>query len=81
MPFLWRGEEDNGPIKYGDGNRGWMRFLGGGRIEGHSDYMSMGFTADCIPGQGTRSPVEAATLKREWNEYSEERYELDGFGY
>ncbi|RDA86061.1 hypothetical protein CP532_1291 [Ophiocordyceps camponoti-leonardi (nom. inval.)] len=77
ISFLWRGQEDNGPISYGDGNGGFIRFLGDGRVEGEFDFMSIPFTADRFPGQGTRSDVDAATLKQEWDGYSQERYERE----
>ncbi|RDA95304.1 hypothetical protein CP533_3512 [Ophiocordyceps camponoti-saundersi (nom. inval.)] len=75
IPFLWRGGEDDGPIRYGDDNEGFIRFLGDGRVEGEFDYMSISFTADRVQGQGTKSDIDAATLKKEWDDYSEERYE------
>ncbi|KAH9907316.1 hypothetical protein F4778DRAFT_721371 [Xylariomycetidae sp. FL2044] len=75
LDFTWRGEEDNGSIVYGNNNRGWVRFLGDGRLEGQLDYMRIDFTADRFPGQGTRSGVEAADMRAEWNGYTERRYE------
>ncbi|PFH57067.1 hypothetical protein XA68_15570 [Ophiocordyceps unilateralis] len=75
VPFLWRGQEDNGPINYGNGHGGWVKFLGDGNIQGQFDYMSIKFTAYRLPGQGTRSDIDAATLKREWDGYTEARYE------
>ncbi|QKD59302.2 uncharacterized protein FOBCDRAFT_252746 [Fusarium oxysporum Fo47] len=62
--FKWRGREDQGPVIYGDNNEGWMEFLGNGRIE-----------ARRLPGQGTRSSIDARTLQDEWNGYSYDLYE------
>ncbi|PHH79594.1 hypothetical protein CDD80_4356 [Ophiocordyceps camponoti-rufipedis] len=80
VEFLWRGEEQHGPIQFGDNNRGWMRFLGGGRIKGCFETHGLDFTADWIPMHGTRSPVEVATLKQQWDGFSEERYERERRG-
>lgn len=72
--FEWRGEEDEGSIMY-QNNEGYMRFLGGGRIEGYIDFMSLHFQGRRLPGQGTRSEVDARTMERTWDGYSEEEYE------
>lgn len=74
VPFEWRGEEDEGSIMY-QNNEGYMRFLGGGRIEGYIDFMSLHFQGRRLPGQGTRSEVDARTMERTWDGYSEEEYE------
>lgn len=73
--FIWRGQEAEGPISYGNRNTGWIKFLGDGRIEGQIDFMSIDFRGRRVPGQGTRSAVDANTLRREWEGYSEEEYE------
>ncbi|KAI1132529.1 hypothetical protein F5Y10DRAFT_230788 [Nemania abortiva] len=75
VPFTWRGEEREGQIWYGNNNRGWITFLGDGRIEGELDYMSLDFSGERISGQGTRSGVDAQTMRREWDGYSEQEYE------
>ncbi|KAI1033130.1 hypothetical protein LB505_010595 [Fusarium chuoi] len=67
--FKWRGREDQGPIMYGDHNQGWMEFLGDGRIEGYLGCQSLSFQARRLPGQGTRSSIDARTLQDEWNGY------------
>ncbi|KAF5989674.1 hypothetical protein FBULB1_677 [Fusarium bulbicola] len=73
--FKWRGREDQGPVIYGDRNEGWMEFLGDGRIEGWLDRQSLSFQARRLPGQGTRSSIDAHTLQDEWNGYSYDLYE------
>ncbi|KAG5810585.1 hypothetical protein H9Q74_005722 [Fusarium xylarioides] len=73
--FKWRGREDQGPVIYGDRNEGWMEFLGDGLIEGWLDHQSLSFQARRLPGQGTRSSIDARTLQDEWNGYSYRLYE------
>ncbi|KAI3577862.1 hypothetical protein IWW34DRAFT_623865 [Fusarium oxysporum f. sp. albedinis] len=73
--FKWRGREDQGPVIYGDNNEGWMEFLGDGRIEGWLGHQSLSFQARRLPGQGTRSSIDARTLQDEWNGYSYDLYE------
>ncbi|KAF5645957.1 uncharacterized protein FTJAE_2387 [Fusarium tjaetaba] len=73
--FKWRGREDQGPVIYGDRNQGWMEFLGDGRIEGWLDHQSLSFQARRLPGQGTRSSIDARALHDEWNGYSHRLYE------
>jgi len=73
--FTWRGEETEGPMFYGGSNRGWIRFLGGGRIEGELDFMRLDFKGERFAGQGTRSEVDARRMQGEWNGYTEQEYE------
>ncbi|KAI1388891.1 uncharacterized protein F4822DRAFT_261508 [Hypoxylon trugodes] len=81
LQFRWRGREDEGPIIYGDQHTGEIRFLGDGRIEGEIDYMGgIKFTGDRAPGQGTRSGIDAQTLKNEWESYNESEYEAENRG-
>jgi hypothetical protein len=76
VPFSWRGQEHEGVIWYNDRQqRGWMRFLGGGRIEGQIDFMDISFKGLRTSGQGTRSVINASSMQREWNEYTEDEYE------
>jgi hypothetical protein len=75
MPFTWRGAETDGPIWYGNNNHGWIRFLGDGCIEGELDYMSLEFGGERLPGQGTRSEIDAQTMWSEWDGYTEQEYE------
>ncbi|KAI8947418.1 hypothetical protein F4801DRAFT_512711 [Xylaria longipes] len=75
LPFTWRGEETDGPIWYGNSHHGWIKFLGDGRIEGELDYMSLDFGGRRISGQNTRSEIDAHTMRREWDGYTEEEYE------
>ncbi|KAI0973121.1 hypothetical protein F4678DRAFT_427990 [Xylaria arbuscula] len=73
--FTWRGCERDGPIFYGNRNGGWIRFLGDGCIEGELDFMGLDFKGERLSGQGTRSQIDAHSMQREWNEYTEEEYE------
>ncbi|KAI0518410.1 hypothetical protein F5B22DRAFT_60876 [Xylaria bambusicola] len=75
VPFTWRGEETDGPVWYGNNNKGWIRFLGNGRIEGQLDYMSLDFDGTRVSGQNTRSPIDAQSMQYEWNGYSEQEYD------
>ncbi|ETS79074.1 hypothetical protein PFICI_08927 [Pestalotiopsis fici W106-1] len=77
LPYSWRGRETGeGEIIYGDSNQGWIKFLGGGRIKGYLDHMSIHFSGRRIPGQSTRSEVDIGTMRDQWNnEYSEREYE------
>ncbi|KAM4066196.1 hypothetical protein HRG_000335 [Hirsutella rhossiliensis] len=73
--FKWRGRESDGPIMYGDHHQGWIKFLGGGRIEGWFDYRGLRFEGERLPGQGTRSSRDARSLRMQWDGYSEEEYD------
>ncbi|CAG9946231.1 unnamed protein product [Clonostachys rosea f. rosea IK726] len=75
VSFTWRGRENEGPIFYGGRNRGEIRFLGGGVIEGRFDYQGIEFHGRRVPDQGTRSSVSASNMEREWDDYNEDRYE------
>ncbi|KAI0025135.1 hypothetical protein F4780DRAFT_775144 [Xylariomycetidae sp. FL0641] len=76
LAFTWRGQEQHqGPILHGDANTGWLRFLGGGRVEGQVDFMGLRFRGTRDPGQGTRSQADARALRGEWDGYSEAEYE------
>ncbi|KAI1250926.1 hypothetical protein MGN70_007987 [Eutypa lata] len=75
LRLAWRGREHEGPMLYGDRNGGWLRFLGGGRVEGEIDFMRLGFQAERLSGQGTRSEADIADLRSEWNAYNEREYE------
>ncbi|KAI2634358.1 hypothetical protein GGS26DRAFT_553512 [Hypomontagnella submonticulosa] len=77
LEFTWRGREADGPIWYGNGNKGWLRFLGGGQVEGEIDYQRIEFYGERAPGQGTRSEVDVATMRAEWNGYNEDEYERE----
>ncbi|KAJ2985469.1 hypothetical protein NUW58_g5513 [Xylaria curta] len=68
VPFTWRGLVDEDHV-YSSDNFGWIKFLGGGRIEGELDYMDLDFGGDRASGQGTRSEIDARSMQREWDEY------------
>ncbi|KAK1240083.1 hypothetical protein MKX08_007525 [Trichoderma sp. CBMAI-0020] len=81
VQFSWRGREAEGPISYDDRrNKGWIKFLGGGRIEGWIDHLDIYFEGDRMPGQGTRSEVEARSMQNEWDGYTEDEYERENRG-
>ncbi|KAI0137254.1 hypothetical protein BJ170DRAFT_689600 [Xylariales sp. AK1849] len=75
--FKWRGREDQGPMVYGDHNRGWIKFLGNGRVEGWLDIQDLEFHGRRAPGQGTRSEIDARSLQSEWDGYNEYEYERE----
>lgn len=76
IPFQWRGREDGGPIFYDEErNDGWIKFLGDGHIEGWFEYQDIHFEGRRIPGQGTRSEIDARSLQDEWGDYSEDKYD------
>ncbi|KAH8125910.1 hypothetical protein LI328DRAFT_155429 [Trichoderma asperelloides] len=77
VQFSWRGHEPNGPISYDDRyNKGWIKFLGDGRIEGWINHLGIYFEGHRISGQGIRSEIDAQTMKRMWDEYyMEDEYE------
>ncbi|KAK6845078.1 hypothetical protein PG995_015188 [Apiospora arundinis] len=77
LNFIWRGRERDGPIMYGDSHRGWIKFLGGGRVEGYLDWMGIDFHGQRVPGQSTTSEISAREMDREWNGYSEREYERE----
>jgi hypothetical protein len=77
LDFTWRGREDNGPILYGNTNAGWIRFLGGGRVEGAIDAQGIKFHGCRLQNQGTRSEIDARTMEDEWDSYSEREYERE----
>ncbi|KAK9424646.1 hypothetical protein SUNI508_03522 [Seiridium unicorne] len=77
LDFKWRGRENEGEIICGNYNNGWIRFLGGGRIEGWLDRLDIGFSGQRSSGQGTRSEVDARTMMNEWDGYSEQEYERE----
>ncbi|OTA90842.1 hypothetical protein M434DRAFT_389716 [Hypoxylon sp. CO27-5] len=77
LEFKWRGRELEGPMVYGDRNVGWIKFLGDGRIEGQIDFMDLQFSGNRVAGQGTRSEVDAAAMRNEWDGYNEREYERE----
>ncbi|KAK8025610.1 hypothetical protein PG990_003433 [Apiospora arundinis] len=77
LNFIWRGRERDGPIMYGDSHRGWIKFLGGGRVEGYLDWMGIDFHGQRVPSQSTTSEISAREMDREWNGYSEREYERE----
>ncbi|KAI0853771.1 hypothetical protein F5Y00DRAFT_59658 [Daldinia vernicosa] len=77
LNFTWRGQELEGPMMYGDSNRGWIRFLGGGKVEGELDFMGITFEGSRVVGQGTRSEVDISSMRTEWEGYNEGGYERE----
>ncbi|KAI0095591.1 hypothetical protein F4814DRAFT_179573 [Daldinia grandis] len=77
MGFTWRGRELEGPMIYGDSNRGTIRFLGGGKVEGDLDWMGIRFEGSRVVGQGTRSEVDMSRMRTEWEGYNQYEYERE----
>ncbi|ETR98560.1 hypothetical protein M419DRAFT_103402 [Trichoderma reesei RUT C-30] len=78
VPFVWRGREAEGQIFYNErSNRGSLRFIGGGAIEGYFEYQDIQFDGQRLPRQGTRSELDARTLQNEWDSYNEDEYERE----
>ena len=76
MSCKWRGQENGeGEMSFGDHCIGSVKFLGGGRIEGWLNlYGRCEFSGirQAGPGNALRT---AASMKQEWEGYSEETYE------
>ncbi|KAI0392487.1 hypothetical protein F5Y17DRAFT_459809 [Xylariaceae sp. FL0594] len=68
LVFTWRGR-GAGPYGDTDENEGYIRFLGGGRIEGElglpPSSSLVAFRGKRLPGQGTRSDVDARSMRDE----------------
>jgi hypothetical protein len=76
VPFRWRGYETGENSGFaGDGNEGWIRFLGGGRIKGYFDYQRIYFQGQRKSEQSTKSGIDVSTLQSKWDKYEEEKYE------
>ncbi|KAJ4011134.1 hypothetical protein NW752_007332 [Fusarium irregulare] len=75
--FTWRGREDQGPVIYGENNKGWMEFLGNGRINGCIERQSLSFRVRRVEGQGTRSSIDARDLQDEYDGYDEDLYDQE----
>ncbi|PTB62285.1 hypothetical protein BBK36DRAFT_1129621 [Trichoderma citrinoviride] len=84
IPFVWRGRETSeGQIFYDERstcNQGSLRFLGDGSIKGYFEYQDIQFEGQRLPGQGTRSELDARTLQNEWDSYNEDEYERERVG-
>jgi len=77
IPVRWRGRETGeGEMTTGNTNRGWISFLGGGRIEGCLEIMGdFEFEGYKVEGAG---PMRSARSEREeWESYNEEAYEYE----
>ncbi|KAI1210294.1 uncharacterized protein F4807DRAFT_59781 [Annulohypoxylon truncatum] len=82
LDFNWRGRQDDaGKISFGDNNWGWIKFLGDGKITGFLSGYDIPFTGQRMPGQGTRSEIDAATMRAEWNCYTYELYTEESSGW
>ncbi|KAI0885321.1 uncharacterized protein GGS22DRAFT_163426 [Annulohypoxylon maeteangense] len=78
LKFNWRGrEEAPGKITFGNGHGGWIKFLGDGMIEVYIDDYGILFTAKRVADQGTRSEIDAATMKAEYNSYTYELFDAE----
>lgn len=79
IPFKWRGRElGEGEMSFGPRNQGWIRFLGGGEIEGQINcYGSAKFWGRRISGQETLPPRDVRSMREEWDQYNEREYERE----
>lgn len=76
LDFIWRGREDGlGKISFGNNHRGHMKFLGDGRIEAEIDDYDIVFTGRRISGGNTRSEIDAASMRAEWDSYTYELFD------
>ena len=77
VPFQWRGRErGEGQMSFGPENKGWIRFLGNGRIEGEINcYGCARFSGQRISGRDPRAPRKPVDMQREWHGYNEDAYE------
>ncbi|KAM5356471.1 hypothetical protein ACJ41O_003117 [Fusarium nematophilum] len=65
--FKWRGRYDVINKFKGDQNRGWIKFLGNGGIEGWFDGFDLDFIGQKGRGLGDRQKQSAAYFWDEWN--------------
>ncbi|KAF4466580.1 hypothetical protein FALBO_6560 [Fusarium albosuccineum] len=73
--FKWRGRVEGGPIYYGGEHRGWIKFLGGGRISGWMEQFTFEGWHD--PNQPPTTRRELQEFRREWNSYTKARYDKE----
>ncbi|KAJ3537409.1 hypothetical protein NM208_g6329 [Fusarium decemcellulare] len=69
--FKWRGDEYDGPTVCGDKHTGWLKFLGGGRVEGWLDHQSISFTGSRDRYQEAKPETEMCCQSL-WDCFSEE---------
>jgi hypothetical protein len=77
IPFKWRGgNRSDSEIRFGNDNKGFIRFLGEGKIEGEINcYGHAKFSGWRTSGDDTSSPRTVASLRREWAGYNEDEYD------
>ena len=77
IPFTWRGRDrSEGQISFGPDNRGFIRFLGDGRIEGRINvYGDASFIGWRASGDETQPPRSAASMREEG--YNEREYDRE----
>lgn len=78
-PFYWRGRGGHdGQMSFGPRNMGWMRFLGGGKIEGMLNCDGEPtFHGELLPNQDRRLPRSVNSMKHEWDVYNEKQFERE----
>lgn len=78
LDFSWRGRENGeGEMSFGERNRGWIHFLGGGEIRGMINcYGEARFTGRRI-SEGTRPERSAASMRAEWEGYNQREYDRE----
>ncbi|KAF4460430.1 hypothetical protein FALBO_12786 [Fusarium albosuccineum] len=70
--FKWRGREYPKHRYRGDSNKGWMKFLGDGRVEGWFDKFSFQFEGQKGSGVGERRAHNPEWFWEEWRDYNGE---------
>lgn len=77
IPFQWRGtDRSEGEIRFGDSNEGFIRFLGGGQIEGEINCYGRAKFSGWRTSDDDTSPLRSvASMRREWDGYNQDEYE------
>lgn len=78
IPFTWRGQAEGDGMSFGPNNEGFIRFLGGGKIEGMIHWLGrMRFWGQRYSGQDSGPPRDIRELQDEWDGYNEYEYERE----
>lgn len=78
LDFTWRGRENSeGEMSFGEENRGWIQFMGGGEIRGMINcYGEARFTGRRIDEDGT-NVRSARSMRSEWEGYNQREYDRE----
>ena len=80
IEFAWRGRENSeGEMSYGNHNKGWIKFLGDGELEGMISVYGgeAKFSGTRVSGTETRSERSSWSMKEEWDGYNSFNYERE----